>query len=85
MIQLLGVIGAIAFAICGLPQAWQSFKTKSSQGVNVWFLLLWLFGEIITMIYVLLTVYDWILLSNYIVNILFLFVIMYYKFFPKEV
>jgi uncharacterized protein with PQ loop repeat len=79
VIELIGWIGAIAFATCAIPQAWQSYKTKSSDGVSWLFLILWLLGEVLTIIYVCLTTMDLILLFNYLFNLTALLIIMYYK------
>ena len=78
----IGWIGSIMLAICGLPQAIESFKTKSSAGLTWGFLFLWFTGEILTFIYVLPKM-DLPLLLNYSANIIFLGIIIYYKIFPK--
>lgn len=81
--ELIGYIGSIMLAICGLPQAIESFKTKSSDGLTWGFLALWFFGEILTFIYVLPKM-DLPLLINYSANIIFLAIIIYYKINPKK-
>lgn len=78
MLELIGWIGAILFAICSIPQAYQCWKTKSAQGLSLSFLLMWFIGEVLTIIYVL-PKWDLPLLFNYAVNILSLLVIFYYK------
>lgn len=82
--ELLGWIGAILFAICGLPQALQSYRDKHSRGLNWAFLLAWFFGEIFTLIYVY-PKSDIPLLVNYSVNLVFLIVILWYKIFPRAI
>lgn len=80
--EMLGWLGSICLAICGIPQAWQSFKDKHSHGISWGFVLLWAFGEIFALAYV----YDKLdlpLLLNYTTNILILAVILYYKIKPK--
>jgi uncharacterized protein with PQ loop repeat len=81
--DIIGYIGSIMLAICGLPQAIESFKTKSSEGLTWGFLGLWFFGEILTFIYVLPKM-DLPLLINYSANIIFLAIIIYYKINPKK-
>ena len=81
--EILGWLGSICLAICGIPQAWQSFKDKHSHGISWGFVLLWAFGEIFALAYV----YDKLdlpLLLNYATNILILAVILYYKISPKN-
>lgn len=76
--DFLGWIGALLLAFCGLPQAVESWRTKSSEGVTWGLLVMWGLGEILTLIYVMPKM-DMPLLFNYSANILFLSVITYYK------
>ena len=81
--DLIGYIGSIMLAFCGLPQAIESYKTKSSEGLTWGFLSLWFFGEIFTFAYILPKM-DLPLLINYSANIIFLAIIVYYKIMPKK-
>jgi uncharacterized protein with PQ loop repeat len=81
--DIIGYIGSILLAICGLPQAIESFKTKSSEGLTWGFILLWFFGEIFTFAYIIPKM-DLPLLINYSANIIFLIIIIYYKVNPKK-
>jgi len=81
--EIIGYIGSIMLAICGLPQAIESYKTKSSEGLTWGFILLWLFGELFTFAYILPKM-DLPLLINYSANIIFLTIIVYFKIFPKK-
>lgn len=76
--ETLGYIGSIMLALCGLPQAIESYRTKSSEGLTWGFILLWFFGEIFTFAYILPKM-DFPLLINYTANILFLAIILFYK------
>ena len=81
--EIMGWLGSICLAICGIPQAWQSYKDKHSDGISWGFVLLWAFGEIFALAYV----YDKLdlpLLLNYATNILILAVILYYKVKPQK-
>jgi len=81
--EIMGWLGSICLAICGIPQAWQSIKDKHSHGISWGFVLLWAFGEIFALAYV----YDKLdlpLLLNYATNILILAVILYYKIKPQN-
>jgi uncharacterized protein with PQ loop repeat len=82
--ELLGWIGSILFAFCGLPQAIHAFKHKHADGMTWTFILMWLFGEIFTLLYISSKENILPLLSNYILNIIFLLVILYFKIFPKN-
>ena len=82
LFAILGWIGSICLAICGVPQAWMSYKDKHSHGISWAFLLLWAFGELFALAYV----YDKLdtpLLLNYSVNILIVGLILYYKIKPS--
>lgn len=82
MFEVIGWLGSALFCLCGLPQAWHSYKNKNSHGVTWAFLWMWFFGEILTFIYVLPSMMLPLLL-NYAINFLFLLVILWYKFRPE--
>jgi uncharacterized protein with PQ loop repeat len=75
---ILGWIGSLFFAICGVPQAYMSYKNKNSDGMSWLFLIFWSLGNIFTFAYVILT--EQIpLIANYMFNFLILLVIIRYK------
>ena len=76
--ETIGWIGSILFAICGLPQAIQCARDGHSRGLNWFFLLAWLGGEILTIAYVWPKM-DYPLLANYFANLGFLLVMLRYK------
>jgi uncharacterized protein with PQ loop repeat len=80
--EIVGWIGSVLFAICAFPQALQVYRDGHAKGLNWFFLLAWFFGEIFTMAYVL-PKGDIPLISNYVVNIGFLGVILYFKINPR--
>jgi hypothetical protein len=79
----IGWLGSILLAFCGLPQAWESYRTKSSVGLNWGFLGMWFMGEIFTIMYVAPKM-DLPLLFNYSANIIFLVIILWYKIKPGK-
>jgi uncharacterized protein with PQ loop repeat len=81
--ETLGWIGSILFGICGLPQAIQCARDGHSRGLNWLFIMCWLFGEIFTIAYVWPKA-DWILLSNYFVNLVFLAIMLRYKIWERD-
>ena len=86
MIELIGWLGGIAFALCGLPAAIQVYKQKHAEGYSKAFIGLWLIGEILTMAYVYLSKgFDGPLFLNYILNLVFISVIVYYMLRGKNV
>jgi uncharacterized protein with PQ loop repeat len=76
--ETIGWIGSILLAFCGLPQAWESYRTKSSAGLTWSFLIMWGVGEIFTIIYIL-PKWHWPLIFNYTANLVFISVILFYK------
>jgi uncharacterized protein with PQ loop repeat len=76
--EIIGWLGAVLFAICGLPQAIQCYKDGHARGLNWFFLLAWFWGEVLTIIYVW-PKSDYPLLFNYSLNLVFLVVIIRYK------
>jgi uncharacterized protein with PQ loop repeat len=81
--ETIGWLGSILLAFCGLPQAIESYKTKSSDGLTWGFIGMWFIGEILTIIYILPQMVLP-LIFNYTANIIFLAVIIYYKINPKK-
>lgn len=78
--EIVGWVGSISFSICGIPQAYRSIKEGNSSGVSWWFLILWLVGELCTIVYVLMLSELLVpLIVNYILNLGSLLVIIYYK------
>jgi uncharacterized protein with PQ loop repeat len=81
LLPVVGWIGAILLAFCGLPQAIHSWRTGSSAGVTWGLISMWGLGEVFTIVYVFPKM-DWPLLFNYAANIVFISVIMWFKVFP---
>jgi uncharacterized protein with PQ loop repeat len=81
--EIIGWLGSILLAFCGLPQAIESYKTKSSEGLTWGFISMWFVGEIMTIIYILPQMVLP-LIFNYTANIIFLSIIIYYKLKPRK-
>jgi len=79
MADFIGWIGSIAFAICGIPQAWECYKSKSARGISPFFVILWLIGEVCYVASVLMK-FGWVnwMMFNYMANIFSITVITYY-------
>lgn len=82
MLDTIGYIGAICFALSALPQAYDCYKNKTAKGLSTWFLMLWLIGEVAMLIYVV-PKGDKPLILNYILNLSCLLVILKYKFYSE--
>lgn len=78
ILQTIGWLGSILFALCAVPQAWKSFKEKSAEGLSWTFLLMWLFGEVLCLTYAVGNRL-WPLVFNYVFNLMALIVILRYK------
>ena len=77
--DFLGWIGSVAFALCGLPQAWECYKNGSAKGISPFFIALWFVGEVCYVISVLMK-FGWVswMMFNYIANIFSITVIVFY-------
>lgn len=83
MYDAIGWIGSILFAVCAIPQALQCYKQGHGVGLSWVFLLCWLFGELLTTVYIW-PKQDWPLLFNYAINLACLAIIIYYKLRPRD-
>lgn len=84
-LEILGYIAGFLLAICGAPQAVQSYKQGDSKGVSLQFLWLWMIGELGMTAYTLLKIgFDGPLMLNYTFNIVVISFIMRYYYFPRR-
>lgn len=83
-LELAGWIGSGLFALCGVPQAWQCWKQKHSDGLSWSFLWMWFWGEVLTLFYV--TQKDDVLplIANYCFNLVLVGVMLWYKIWPNR-
>jgi uncharacterized protein with PQ loop repeat len=84
MMETLGWIGSILFALCALPQALHSIRHGHSDGLTWGFLGMWLSGEIFTLAYVASKQDVLPLIANYAANLVFLTIIIGFKIFPRN-
>jgi uncharacterized protein with PQ loop repeat len=70
-------IGSVLLAICGLPEAIIAYRTKNCT-IGIVMLLMWFIGEFCLVIFALQTK-QYILLINYIANLIFVYIMIYYK------
>lgn len=83
MISTIGWIGTLLLSFSGMPQAYQCYRQGHARGLSILTLMMWFTGEIC---YVVATIGEfglvWWLLTNYILNILFISMMLRYWFFP---
>jgi uncharacterized protein with PQ loop repeat len=77
----IGWIGGILLALCAVPQAWECYTTQSAAGLSWGFLGMWGAGEVCLLIATL-PLRQWFLTANYVLNLLALAVIYWYKLAP---
>ena len=71
LLEIIGWIGAILFATCSIPQVKQVYQTKRTGDLSMLFLQMWLWGELLSFVYVLGNeTLQWPLITNYLFNIL---------------
>lgn len=80
----IGWLGAILLAVSGLPQAIKSLREGNSSGISHGLIWLWLLGEVAMLAYTIVSYADPILLINYAANLIFVAVIAFYRYFPKQ-
>ncbi len=83
MLEFIGWLGGILLAICGVPQAYKSWKEGHSDGISWGFIWLWFFGEILVLIYVFPKLLIPLIL-NYSLNVIVIMVIIWYKWYPRK-
>lgn len=84
MHQLIGWLGATLFAICAVPQVIKTWQTKRADDLSWLFLLFWLFGEILMLIYIIIDDFylkttHYPLYVNYIFNIVMVLYLIWAK------
>ena len=77
--EFLGWFGAMLLATCGVPQAIKTYKTKSATDISWLFLLMWFFGEVFLLSYVVFECFSWPLILNYALNAIITFYIIIIK------
>jgi uncharacterized protein with PQ loop repeat len=75
----IGWIGSVAFAVCGIPQAWKCYRRKTARGLSPVFVGLWLIGEVCYVASVLMK-FGWVgwMMFNYLANLFSICVIIIY-------
>lgn len=88
--EIVGWLGSIFFAFCGLPQVVHTWKTKKTDDLSELFLWFWFFGEIFTIYYLLYEDtktgdYHWPLYFNYFLNLIMVVYLLFarYKYATK--
>lgn len=83
MIQIIGYIGSIAYALSGIPQAILSIKNGHSRGVSRGFAMLSVIGSSLSLIYAL-PRGDYVLMLNFTANIIVWGTVLKYSYFERK-
>lgn len=81
--ELVGWIGSMLLALCGLPQAIKSIRSGTSRGISLLMLLMWFSGEVFGLVYVI-SLASYPLIFNYFLNLVLLLIILKYWFYPRN-
>lgn len=80
VIDIIGWIGSLLFALCALPQVIMVYNQKHAHGISWGFLNMWFWGEVLCFIYVASQpILQIPLLANYVLNFILLLIIFYFK------
>jgi uncharacterized protein with PQ loop repeat len=63
--ELVGYLGMLCFAACGLPQLVKAIRSNSVADLSFWFVFLWFAGEAFMVAYVAVVAFQWPLILNY--------------------
>ena len=82
--NIFGWFGAFLFATCAIPQVVKTWKSKKAGDLSLLFLLLWLGGELFSMVYIMvddfsLKITHFPLYVNYIFNTVMVIYLVYAK------
>ena len=84
-IEYLGIFATIILIISGIPQVIKCYLDGHADGISAGMLWLWFWGMFFMGIYVSLTRGgDWVLFTNYGLNICMIIIILKYKYFPTK-
>lgn len=84
MTEAIGWAASILFAFSGLPQALMSIRQGHSRGISNGLVGMWFLGESLAIVYASIKGNIQPLLFNYVLNYIFLCIIIWYKFFPRR-
>ena len=83
--EWLGIIGGACLAVSSIPQLIKTLKDGHAKGLASGSIWLWLVGCLAMLFYVVIEhPKDFILILNYLLSVLFVFIIMYYKYRPSK-
>lgn len=51
-LTIVGFAAATCFAFCAAPQVWKAYKTKSTNDISMFYIVLSIFGNILSTIYI---------------------------------
>ena len=83
--EWLGIIGGVCLAISSIPQVIKTIKDGHAEGLATGSIWLWLVGCLAMLFYVIVEHQrDVVLVLNYFISVLFVFVILWYKYRPHK-
>jgi len=88
MVELFGWTSSLLLASCGAPQAYKCWKQQHSHGISYIYLIMWLMGVLLAMIFIALAdialIHKMPLYMNYLANVFFSGVILRYRIWPHD-
>ncbi len=78
MLEFVGLVGSICFAVNSWPQAWLAYKNKTAQGISLYLLIFATLGGICSLFYVIATK-QYAIVPNFLCGLMGILVVFYYK------
>ncbi len=78
MLEFVGLVGSICFAVNSWPQAWLAYKNKTAQGISLYLLIFATLGGICSLFYVIATK-QYAIIPNFLCGLMGILVVFYYK------
>jgi len=84
MTELVGWLSQFLFMISAAPQAYKVYVQGHAQGLSHLMIWLWTLGESLAIVYSMLTYVPLPIQINYCVNVLFMLIILKYRYFERK-
>lgn len=83
--EIFGWLSSLLFMICGIPQAYKTYKQGHAKGLSFTFIITWFLGEVFGLVYISkFNPYPWPLFFNYGLSLFSTIIILKFYAFPSR-